>query len=185
MNTVVTSKEAIVAVCRQLAAEQGLQALNIRSVAEKCSVAVGSVYNYFPSKSDLIAATIQDVWHDIFHTNRGCAPADSFVDYIRWIFSSVRDGAAEYPNFFTAHSMSFAGGNKGAGRRVMEEYFVHMKQGLLAALASDRAVRPNAFDHSFTPDAFVDFVFSSLLSLLLNGESSCLVLCEIVRRTIY
>ena len=62
---IVTSKEAILAVCKEFVKENGLQSLNMRTVAEKCNVSVGSVYNYFPSKADLIAATIQDVWQSI------------------------------------------------------------------------------------------------------------------------
>lgn len=185
MNKVVTSREAIVTVCRRMAEGQGLQALNMRSVAEECKVSVGSVYNYFPSKADLIAATVQAVWQNIFHPSRACGVGSSFVECVEWLFSTVRQGAAEYPNFFTAHSMSFASGGKDTGRRVMDRYFGHMKQGLMGALANDPAVRADAFDDSFTQAALVDFVFSSLLSLLLKGESSCWVLCEIVRRTIY
>lgn len=185
MNTVVTSKAAIVAASRELAAEQGLQALNMRNVAQRCNVAVGSVYNYFSSKEDLIAATIQDVWQDIFHKNQPCTQPESFVGYLELIFQSVREGAAEYPNFFSTHSMSFGGGERGRGRQVMEEYFVHMKRGLLAALHSDPQVRKDAFTDTFTDVAFVDFVFSSLLSLLLKQQDSCVMLCEIIRRAIY
>ena len=41
MNTVVTSKEAIMAVCRQLVAEKGLMAVNMRMVAKECDIALG------------------------------------------------------------------------------------------------------------------------------------------------
>ena len=67
MNTFITSREAILAASRKIATEQGLQAINIRAVAQNCGVAVGSVYYYFPSKADLVAATVEDVWKSIFH----------------------------------------------------------------------------------------------------------------------
>lgn len=185
INTIVTSKEAIVAVCVDLAAQSGLQALNMRSVAEKCHVSVGSVYNYFPSKADLVAATVQSVWHSIFHMDSTCRPPASFCEYVEWIFRMVQAGAKAHPNFFTAHSMSFAGSDKGKGRQVMEDYFGHMKSGLLAALQNDPCVRSNAFDEQFTQAAFVDFVFSNLLSLLMRGSRSCDMLTEVITRTIY
>lgn len=47
--------------------EKGLSAINMRTVASACGVAVGSIYKYFPSKTDLIYATVADVWKDIFH----------------------------------------------------------------------------------------------------------------------
>ncbi|MEG1068277.1 MAG: TetR/AcrR family transcriptional regulator [Anaerovoracaceae bacterium] len=171
--------------CRELAEKQGLNNLNMRTVAEKCGVSVGSIYNYFPSKTDLIAATIQDIWRGIFHSDNLCQKANSFEEYVTWIFDSVKKGASEYPNFFVAHSMSFARGERGPARQVMDEYFDHIKAGLLYALHNDSRVKPDAFTDAFTEEDFVEFVFSSLLSLLMKQKDSCLVLIEITKRTIY
>ena len=66
MNTVITSKEAILDISRQLVREKGLGAVNIRTIAAACGVSVGSIYNYFCSKSDLVMATIESIWQDIF-----------------------------------------------------------------------------------------------------------------------
>ena len=67
INTAVISKEDILQVCRDLIREKGWEAVNIRAVAGACDISVGSVYNYFRSKSDLIAAAVESVWCDIFH----------------------------------------------------------------------------------------------------------------------
>ncbi len=59
MNKTVTSREAILAASQKLVMEKGLQAVNMRTVASVCGVAVGSVYNYFPSKAELLTATVE------------------------------------------------------------------------------------------------------------------------------
>lgn len=43
--------------------EQGYGAVTIRSVAMSCGVGVGTVYNYFPSKDDLLAAFMLQDWN--------------------------------------------------------------------------------------------------------------------------
>src|SRR5215813_8661071 len=44
-----------------IAAEQGLGAVQIVPVAERAGIAAGTVYRYFPSKADLVAALIESV----------------------------------------------------------------------------------------------------------------------------
>ena len=45
LNTVITSKEAIMQVCRRIVAEKGMNALNMRLVADECGIALGTLYN--------------------------------------------------------------------------------------------------------------------------------------------
>ena len=67
MNKIVTSKEEILQTSRKLIQQHGWSAVSIRSVAAACDVSVGSIYNYFDSKTDLVGATIESVWQEIFH----------------------------------------------------------------------------------------------------------------------
>lgn len=52
--------EAIIEAARVLACENGLRAVQIAPVAERARVAAGTVYRYFPSKEDLVAAVVSD-----------------------------------------------------------------------------------------------------------------------------
>lgn len=42
---------------RQLIREKGIDAISIRNVANACHVSIGSIYNYFTNKADLVSAT--------------------------------------------------------------------------------------------------------------------------------
>ena len=184
VNTVVTSKEAIMKTCRDMVSERGLSALDMRSVAKACHVALGSLYNYFPSKDALVTATIESVWQDIFNMEQ-CCEQKPFPEYVRWIFDSVRQGTREYPHFFTAHSISVASSAKEQARKTMEQYFSHMKAGMAQSLRADPAVRRDAFSASFSESDLIDFVLSNLLTLLARQEDDCEVLLEVIRRVLY
>lgn len=184
MNTPATSREAILEVCRKMVSEHGLTAVDMRSVASACNVALGSLYNYFPSKDELLIATIESVWKDIFHMEN-CQSDLRFPEYVEWIFQSVHSSASEYPNFFSAHSISLASFGRNKAKDMMNQYVSHMKQGLLRVLSEDEAVRDDAFSRSFTESQFMDFILGSLMMLLVQRAKNCNVLIEIVRRTIY
>jgi AcrR family transcriptional regulator len=53
--------QAIVAATRALAAEGGMAAVQIAPVAERAGIAAGTVYRYFPAKTDLVAALVAAV----------------------------------------------------------------------------------------------------------------------------
>src|SRR5258708_27583047 len=50
--------EAIIEAARALASESGLGAVQVVRVAERAGIAAGTVYRYFPSKDDLVAAVV-------------------------------------------------------------------------------------------------------------------------------
>ncbi len=52
---------AIVAAARQVAAEGGMAAVQIAPVAAKAGIAAGTVYRYFPGKTDLVAALLAEI----------------------------------------------------------------------------------------------------------------------------
>jgi AcrR family transcriptional regulator len=52
---------AIIAAARQAASEGGMAAVQIAAVAQRAGIAAGTVYRYFPGKTDLIAALIAEI----------------------------------------------------------------------------------------------------------------------------
>jgi AcrR family transcriptional regulator len=78
--------------------EQGYGAVTIRSVANACNVGVGTVYNYFQSKNDLLAAYMVQDW------NR-CMDAVNTVDsdvkeVLLCMYTQIRSFMARYKDIF-------------------------------------------------------------------------------------
>ena len=116
MNTVVTSRQALLAASRTVARRQGLDGLSIRAVAAEARVSVGSVYNYFSGKTELLAATVEEIWMQILSAPEGEAPRDGFAAYVHWLFHRIQSGAGEYPGFFQGHAAGFLPEGRSAGR---------------------------------------------------------------------
>lgn len=185
MNTVITSREAILDKSRMLIREQGWTAVNIRSVAAACGVSIGSIYNYFHSKSDLISAAVESVWYEIFHISEQEGRFESFLECVQWIFDRMKRGDEKYPGFFTLHAMSFLGEDKADGQRLMAQSWEHMQEEMYRVLVCDKQIREGAFCGEFTERKFVAMIFSLIVSALLQRNYDCSMVLEMIRRTIY
>lgn len=185
MNTIVTSKEEILKVSRELIQKQGWSAVSIRSVAAACGVSVGSIYNYFDSKASLVTAAVESVWCEIFHRPEDGAVFQDTQACIVWMYERMEYGGRQYPGFFTLHSLGFLREEKSDGKRRMEQTLQHILEGLCAVLKRDPRVRADAFTEQFTPEKFADVLFSLMLSALLRQDYDPAAVLEIVRRTLY
>lgn len=185
MNTVVTSKEEILKASRELIRQQGWGAVNIRSVAAACGVSVGSIYNYYGSKADLVGAAVESVWHEIFHRPEDDAVFRDTLACLVWMYRQMAAGCKDYPGFFTLHSLGFLGEDKAEGKQRMEQTWQHILGGLCAVLKRDPKVRTCAFDGEFTAEKFADILFSLFLSALLREDYDPSPVLELIRRTVY
>lgn len=185
MNTAITSREAILAVTRQLIREKGWSAVSIRAVAAAGNISVGSIYNYFDSKSELVAAAVESVWFDIFHPSGETPEFSDFLSCIAWVCGRLRNGQESYPGFFQFHAMSFSGTDRTDGQLFMARSWQHIQDQLLAVLRQDSSVRFDAFDTIFTPEKLMQLIFSSIFFSLLRKDYDSSVITETVRRLIY
>lgn len=179
------SQEAILSVGKEIVTQSGFDALNMRTIAQRCNISVGSVYNYFPSKGELVTATIASIWQEIIYDSHTGVKRLGFLETIQILFEKIYKGSEKYPSFFTVHPMSLPNIQKQQGREMMDRYFMHIKNGLLTSLEEDPEVIEDVFTDRFTKPAFVDFVFSNILTLLMNGKTSCEYLLEVVRQILY
>ena len=72
MNKTATSRQALLEAAREIARRDGLGHISIRRTAAMCGVSVGTVYNYYPAKADLVLAVIEDFWKRVFHGGLSC-----------------------------------------------------------------------------------------------------------------
>ncbi len=179
------SQESVLSAAKEMVCEKDLQDLNMRNVAKKCKVAVGSIYNYFPSKSDLIIATIGSIWKEIMSEIQEIDDSADFIKHVNSVFCCIQAGCKKYPNFFSAHLVSASSVDLSKARIAMNQYMSHIKNAMLNSLGSDMAVKASAFNESFSKNDLVEFVFSNIISTLMKKESSCTVLLEVISRVIY
>lgn len=77
-------REQILIEAKKQLSEQGYEKTTIRSVAQECGIAVGTLYNYFKSKDILIASLVLEDWNDCIQSISTYPKEDrrAFLEYI-------------------------------------------------------------------------------------------------------
>ena len=185
MNPMATSKENILQISRELIQQNGWAGVNIRSVAAACGVSVGCIYNYFESKTDLLSATVESIWSDIFHHPEDEAVFQDTLSCVRWMYKQLEYGCQRYPGFFTHHALGFVQQDTADGKQQMQRAWQHILDALCTVLRNDTRIRADAFTAEFTVEKFVEMLFSLMLSALVRQDFDPSTVLEIVQRAVY
>lgn len=81
--------------------QDGYAAMTIRSVARACQVAVGTVYNYFPSKDQLVASAMLLRWNRCVQSIADAAENGESAENVLWeIYQQLSNYMDEYQILF-------------------------------------------------------------------------------------
>ena len=106
--------ETLLKEARRMILEEGYEAFNMRAVAAKCAVAVGTVYNYYSSKEMLAAAVMLEDWKTALVRMEACArDAQDALGGLRGIFAEI----VAFRRIYESAWLAYAGGGRAVALR--------------------------------------------------------------------
>ena len=93
------ARARILSTARRKLFAEGYSGLTLRGVAGECSIAVGTIYNYFKDKDTLVASVMMEDWLEVLgRMDQACAQAQAAADATvatwRALVSYQADGAS-------------------------------------------------------------------------------------------
>lgn len=136
--------------------------LTIRGVAKCSHVAVGTVYNYFRSKDELMAYVMLEDWQQTVGSMReGAAAAPDVMAGLR----CVHDGLAAFCGLYNRAWMNYAASNDASAS-------IRQRHGMVIAQLTD-VIGPLLTRHgALWTDCLPTFLAETLLSAAARGEDS-------------
>lgn len=161
MKAAATCREEILRAAILLKQSSG--EISMRQIAQACGVAVGTVYHYFPDKTSLLIAAVEQVWREIFAPlMKPGLPGDA-LSLVEAMGGCIREGRRRYPGFFSAHGLAFDDAER--GRAAMDEATGHMRAMLAEAFSPHAA----ELTEPLTPQALADFTLDCFKMDLMTG----------------
>jgi len=186
MNKIKITKEEILDKALFMAKQNGLEKLNIRSLAKKCGVSVGCIYYYFNNKNDLIIEVVTKFWNEIFiPISTLNYEASDFIEFIKNVYSVLFVKLGENNLYANSHMNMFNQTNVDIGRINMENYKDRVLKFIIKIMKYDNKINDEAWSSNFSKHEFVDFIFTNVFLSLDKKEKNIDYLCKIVEKIIY
>lgn len=118
-----------------LAAKGGYEAVQMRAVAEKAEVAVGTLYRYFPSKVHLLVSALAREFRLLDQrTERSAPPGDTAQDRMKVVVDGITKAMQRDPNLTEAMTRAFMFADASVANEV-EEVGFYMDRIIARAIA--------------------------------------------------
>lgn len=118
-----------------LAAKGGYEAVQMRAVAEKAEVAVGTLYRYFPSKVHLLTSALAREFRRLDQrTERSAPPGDTAQERMKVVVEMITGAMQREPRLTEAMTRAFMFADASVAAEV-EEVGFHMDRMIARAMA--------------------------------------------------
>ncbi|MCC8026322.1 MAG: TetR/AcrR family transcriptional regulator [Clostridium sp.] len=166
---------------RKIADVEGIEAVNIRSIARSAGVATGTVYNYFANKDEILLSLTEEYWRQALHEMKKQITSGSFCGQLEEMFAFLREGI----DGSAGKLMNSLGKAETAGQESMAHMQQTLELSLVRRLESDGKVRRDIWNEVFTKEEFAHFIMMNMMWLLRTGAADIRFFTAIVARAIY
>ena len=178
-----TLRDTLIKLARSIADTDGIDAVNIRTIAQRAGIATGTMYNYFSSKEEILLALTEAYWMQTLPEMYTAITADSFCGQLKEIFVFLKERIDQS----AGKLMNSLGGLEELGQLKMASMQSALEASLLQSMEGDAAIREDIWNEQFTKQQFARFVMGNL-TMLLKAKSPMADLdffIAIIKNTIY
>lgn len=176
-----TLRDTLLALARETADREGLEAVNIRALAGRAGVAAGTVYNYFSSKDEILLALTEEYWRGALEELDAAVTAGDFCGQVREIFLFVRERLQRSAGTL----MGSLDKVETAGQERMAAMKGRLERDLVRRMEGDPSIRGEVWDGDFTRERFARFLMGNMTALWGEKEPDVDLLLAVIRKTIY
>lgn len=176
-----TLKGVLLHLARNIADTEGIDSINIRSLAQKAGVATGTVYNYFSNKEEILLALTEEYWRQALLDMRTALTCASFCKQLEEIFFFLRNRIDQS----AGRLMNSLNKVETAGHIRMVSMQSALESDLIQSMNQDPDIRRDLWSEDFTQEQFAHFIMVNLGVLLREKAPDPSFFISMVKRIIY
>lgn len=174
-----TTKESVLKTAVELLQSSPDQ-FNLRLLAQHCQISVGTIYNYFHDKDQLMVQAVAQIWRQIL--SAPCEEQDSLSTFIYKLMHHLQLQHHTNSLFFLSHGKKMTSFGRSEGKHQMKTFQNQLVASIRTLLQQDPTIQ---IPPELTLDQWADFIFSLILGRCLqqnfNAQSLILALDRIFK----
>lgn len=181
-NYNVNHKEVILSKAKEIAMNEGIIKINIRTVAKNSGIAIGTVYNYFPSRGALLIAVIEDFWEGALkNIDWRCLADNNFYDNLEKIYSVLHDYLHNFKENWLEQLALLKTQEKLIGRQKEDEYFQKMYSKIILLIDMDNNLQQYQWSQTISKENMAEFIFENMLIMLKKEKGDIKFFIELLK----
>lgn len=157
-----TLRETLLDLARSIADSDGIEAVNIRTIAQRAGIAIGTMYNYFSSKEQILLALTEEYWMQTLLEMKAVIPDGPFCEQLKEKFLFLRERISQS----AGKLMNSLGSLETLGQARMASMQSVLEASLIRSIDRDAGVRSDVWSEQFTKQQFARFVLGNVMMLL-------------------
>ncbi|MBU5292461.1 TetR/AcrR family transcriptional regulator [Anaerosalibacter bizertensis] len=176
-------KEIILSEAKDIAINQGISKVNIRSVAKNSGIATGTVYNYFPSKAALLIVIIEDFWQGAFAEIDWQGLEDNdFYENLEQIYNILHSYLNKFKENWIEQLYLLKRDEKLLGKQKEIEYFGKIQNMIIRLMNMDDKLRNYQWTDTISKEKTAEFIFENMLNMLKKEEQDIEFFIEVLKK---
>ncbi len=176
-----TLRDTLLALAKEMADREGIEAVNIRTIARRAGVAAGTVYNYFSGKDEILLALTEEYWRGALAEMEGAITAPDLCGQLEEIFLFLGERIRRSAGML----MGSLDKGEGTGQERMATMLGRLERALVRRMEGDPGIRREVWEGEFTRERFARFILTNMMALWREEEPDLALFLAVVRKIIY
>ncbi|MGL5614817.1 MAG: TetR/AcrR family transcriptional regulator [Sarcina sp.] len=175
------AESLILEVAKKIAKEEGISSISMRKIANECEIALGSIYNYYPTKMDIIFVILEEFWINCL-VNFKEEKENDFYEEIERLYFHIYNELENFKSSFLRDLSTLSGKDKSAGKKKELEFKGKLIEFFLKILNNhEKEFNERAFN-KFEKRRFVEFIVEEFLMMLKKPEDDYRFFDYVIRK---
>lgn len=176
-------RKVILSKAKEIAINEGITKINIRTVAKNSGISIGTVYNYFPSKTDLLVAVIENFWEGAFEDfDWRSLIANDFYENLEKVYSVLHHYLHNFKENWLEQLALLKTQEKLIGRHKEDEYFQKMYGKIKLLIDMDNNLQQYPWTETISKEIMAEFIFENMLIMLKKDKKDMKIFIEVLKK---